>query len=69
MEQSEEASVERKLVSCFPTFDSDIDTLMRGELRLHQDIAHIFSFIHILLDIKQLQGSIVLKSALAMVVR
>lgn len=52
----------------FPTFHSDVDTLVRGELRLHQHVARIFSFIHILLDIKQFQGPIVFESTLPMVV-
>lgn len=52
----------------FLTFDSNINTLVCGELRLHQHITCVFSFIHILLHIKQLQGSIVLEGPLAVVV-
>lgn len=51
------------------TFHSDIDTLVRGELRLHQHIACVFSFIYILLHIKQLQGTIIFKGPLPVIVR
>lgn len=50
------------------TFDGNIDALVCGELRLHQHIACVFSFIHILLHIKQLQGAVVLEGPLAVVV-
>lgn len=53
----------------FHTFHSNIDTLVRGELWLHQHIAGVFSFIHILLHIKQLEGAVVLKRSLSVVVR
>lgn len=50
------------------TFHSNIDTLVCGELRLHQHITCVFSFIYILLHIKELQGAVVLKGPLAVVV-
>lgn len=51
------------------TFHSNVDALMSGELRLHQHIARILSFIHILLHIEQLQGAVVLEGPLPVVVR
>lgn len=50
------------------TFHGNIDALVCGELRLHQHVAGVFSFIHILLHIKQLQGAVVLKGPLPVVV-
>lgn len=52
-----------------PTFHSNIDALVCGELRLHQHIAGVFSFVHILLDVKQLQRAIVFEGSLSVVVR
>lgn len=41
---------------------------MCGKLRLHQHITCVLSFIHILLHIKQLEGAVVLKGSLSVVV-
>lgn len=51
------------------TFNSNVDALVSGQLRLHQHVTRVFSFVHILLHIKQLQGAVVLKGPLPVVVR
>lgn len=50
------------------TFHTDMDTLVCGELRLDQHIARVLSLVHVLLHIIQLQGAIILKGPLAVVV-
>lgn len=42
---------------------------MRGELRLHEHVARVFPFVHVLLHVEQLQGAVVLEGPLAVVVR
>lgn len=50
------------------TFHSNVDALVCGELWLHQHVARVFAFIHVLLHVKQLQGAVVLEGPLAVVV-
>lgn len=51
------------------TFHSNIDALVCGELRLHEHVTRVFSFVHVLLHVEQLQGAVVLEGPLAVVVR
>ena len=50
-----------------PTFDSHVDALADGELGLDEDAAQILPFVHALLHVSQLEGS-VLEHHLAVVV-
>lgn len=58
-----------KSIRLFHTFHCNVDALVCGQLWLHQHITRVFSFIHLLLHVKQFQGAVVLEGPLSVVVR